>query len=324
MPGGPRAAYERVQPILESIAARANGEPCVAYLGPGSAGHYVKMVHNGIEYGLMQLLAETYGVLKNAAGLANQELHALFDEWNQSTELNSFLVEITAQIFRKKDPNTGKQLIDVIKDVARQKGTGKWTSQEAMDLQVPVPTIDMAVCMRDLSGHEEDRRLASQVAPAIERKPAEPIDGIKDAYFAAMLLTYVQGMSLLARASDAHGYNLNLAVVTRIWRGGCIIRAAILDVLVKTFESEPNLSNLLTAPQIAERLTQSESALRHVVATAIQHKIPVPGLMTALAYFDALRAETLTTNLIQAQRDYFGAHGYERTDEEGKFHTNWE
>ncbi|HXG08551.1 MAG TPA: NADP-dependent phosphogluconate dehydrogenase [Gemmataceae bacterium] len=327
MPGGPQAAYERVRPILEAVAAQVNGEPCVTYLGPGSAGHYVKMVHNGIEYGLMQLLAECYDLMKRGLGLNNDELHAVFDQWNQG-ELNSFLIEITAQIFLKVDDKTGNRLVDMVLDVARQKGTGKWTSQDAMDLQVPIPTIDAAVSMRDLSGYEEERKAAAKALTG----PSERYLGDRQAFlgrlrgalYAATIMTYAQGMAQLRKASQVYGYNLKLEDVARIWRGGCIIRATLLEDLRTAYQANPDLPNLLLDPNLGQAVATRQDDLRAVVGTAAQLGIPAPGFMASLGYYDGYRSARLPANLTQAQRDYFGAHTYERIDEKGTFHTDWD
>lgn len=326
MPGGPRDAYARVQPIFEAVAAHVDGDPCVTYLGPGSAGHYVKMVHNGIEYALMQLIAETYDVMKRGLGLNNDELQAIYAEWN-GTELNSYLLEITAQIFSMLDNTTGKRLIDVILDVAKQKGTGKWTSQDAMDNGVPTPDIDIAVAMRDLTRFASERQQASQVLQGpssrydIDRTTV--VSELRNALYAAMILAYAQGMHLLHVASQAYHYELNLEAVARIWRGGCIIRAALLEDIRAAYQRQVQLSLLLLDPHLATLLAARQQDLRSVVCRAAQHGIPVPGFMASLGYYDAFRGGWLPANLLQAQRDYFGAHTYERIDEKGIFHTRW-
>jgi 6-phosphogluconate dehydrogenase len=327
MPGGPKEAYERVQPILEAAAAKVKNDPCVTYLGPGSAGHFVKMVHNGIEYGVMQLIAETYDFMKRGLGLTDDELHDVYDRWNHE-ELNSYLVEITAHIFHQPDTKTGKRLIDEIRDVARQKGTGMWTSQAAMDLQVPVPTIDAAVAMRNLSLFEQEREQASRVFPRPVPRPAGDrpllIGQLKSALYAGMIITYAQGMALLAVASVRHEYQLDLEAVARIWRGGCIIRAALLEDIRAAFRARRDLPNLLLDPALAKTLTAHQENLRKIVCAAGELEIPAPGLMASLGYLDGYRSAWLPANLIQAQRDDFGAHTYERTDAKGTFHTQWE
>ncbi len=327
MPGGPKEPYERVKQIFEAVAAKVNDEPCVTYLGPRSAGHFVKMVHNGIEYGIMQLISETYALMKQVLGFSDDELQHIYREWNQG-ELNSYLIEITADIFGKVDEKTGNPLIDEILDVARQKGTGMWTSQSAMELQVPIPTIDMAVVMRDLSVFEEQRELTTKIFQFRE----QPFTGnrqkfvtqIRNAFYVSMITTYSQGFALLAVASDKYKYHLDLEAVARIWRGGCIIRAALLDDIRAAFHSKHDLANLLLDPNLSKKIKENQEYLRQVVCTASSMGIPIPGLMASLAYIDAFRSSWLPANLIQAQRDYFGAHTYERIDAKGTFHTEWQ
>jgi len=327
MPGGPKAAYERIRPVFEAAAAQVNGEPCVTWLGPGSAGHFVKMVHNGIEYGLMQLIAETYDLMKRGLGLTDAELHEFYAGWNQG-ELAGYLVEITGHIFAKQDEKTGRRLIDEILDVAKQKGTGMWTSQGAMELQVPIPTIDLAVAMRDLSVFEEQRAAAG----AVLTRPLRPFDGdrdtnltqLRDALHAAMIITYAQGLALLVVASERYQYHLDLEAVARIWRGGCIIRAALLEDICAAYRARPGLPNLLLDPGLSHKVMAHQEALRRVVCQAAESGVPAPGLMVSLGYLDAFRSAWLPANLIQAQRDYFGAHTYERVDAKGTFHTEWE
>ncbi len=326
MPGGPKEAYERVRPLLEAVAAKVNGDACVVYLGPGSAGHFVKMVHNGIEYALMQLLAETYDLMKRGLGLSDDELHGVYDTWNQG-ELNSYLVEITSLIFSRVDETTGKRLIDEILDVAKQKGTGMWTSQSAMELQVPSPTIDLAVAMRDLSVFEKQRETAGEIfkrpIPAFGGDRTLVLDQLGGALCAGMIIAYAQGMAVLAAASDRYEYHLDLEDVARIWRGGCIIRAALLEDIRMAYRNQPGLLNLLLAPELAQKIIAHEGDLRRVVCTASELGLPVPCFMSALGYFDGYRSAWLPANLIQAQRDYFGAHSYERVDIKGTFHTDW-
>lgn len=326
MPGGSREGYERVKAILEKAAAQVRGESCVAYMGNGSAGHYVKMVHNGIEYGLMQLIAETYDLMKRGLGLGNEELHEVYSRWQES-ELQAYLLEITANIFLQRDGKTGKPLIDLILDEAGQKGTGKWTSWESMELQVPTPTIDTAVMMRDLSTFKSERKNAGRTY----HRPREThrgdltrfLDQLRNAFYVSMILTYSQGMALLGRASNAYGYHLDLEAVARIWRGGCIIRAALLEDIRAAFRSDPELPNLLLDSRVAREVQSRQADLRSVIRAAADWGLPVPGLMASLAYFDAYRSEWLPTNLTQAQRDYFGAHTYKRSDMDGTFHTQW-
>ncbi|MFN2248479.1 MAG: NADP-dependent phosphogluconate dehydrogenase [Candidatus Promineifilaceae bacterium] len=326
MPGGPRKGYERVGNILEAAAARVDKSSCVAYLGPGSAGHYVKMVHNGIEYGLMQLISETYDLMKRGLGMGPDELHAVYDRWNKE-ELNSYLIEITSDIFLQKDDKTGQPLIDVILDEAKQKGTGEWTAWDALDLQVPTFNIDTAVMMRDMSAYKNQREKAGHMlkgpSPRFEGERNPIIRQIKNALYAGMIITYAQGLALLAKASKTYQYNLNLETVARIWRGGCIIRAALLEDIRSAHKSNPSLENLLFDGHLGQAVVAREAELRAVVRTGVALGLPMPGLMMALSYFDAFRSGWLPANLIMAQRDYFGAHTYERMDEEGTFHTKW-
>jgi 6-phosphogluconate dehydrogenase len=327
MPGGPKDAYESVRLVFEAASAKVNGNPCVTYLGPGSAGHFVKMVHNGIEYGVMQLLAETYDLMKRGLGLNDDELHEVYALWNKD-ELNGYLVEITSHIFSKQDEKTGKRLIDEILDVAKQKGTGMWTSQSAMELQVPIPTIDLAVAMRDLSVFEKER----EQADAIYQQPIRRFTGDRDTFikqlgralYAGMVITYTQGMALLTVASGKYGYQFDLEAVARIWRRGCIIRAALLEDICAAFHSRRELPNLLLDPNLSRKLMEHQEDLRGVVCQASGLGVSAPGLMVSLGYFDAYRSAWLPANLIQAQRDYFGAHTYERIDAKGTFHTEWE
>lgn len=326
MPGGTEEAYERVRPIFEAAAAKVDGEPCAKYLGPGSAGHYVKMVHNGIEYGLMQLIAETYDLMKRGLGLMDDELHSVYDQWNQG-ELNSFLMEITAQIFLKVDEKTSRRLVDEILDEAKQKGTGKWASQDAMEMQVPVPTIDAAVSARDLSAFKVEREAASEAL----KGPARAFSGdretflgqMRNAMYAAAIIVYAQGMAQLTKASTDHDYNLNLEDIAAIWRGGCIIRAALLEQIRAAYQENSDLPNLLLS-SLGSEVVQRQDDLRAVVQAAAKAGVPAPALMASLAYFDGYRSAWLPANLTQAQRDYFGAHTYERVDAKGVFHTQWE
>ena len=324
MPGGDAQAYERLRPIFEAIAAKVDGEPCVTYLGKGSAGNYVKMVHNGIEYGIMQLIAETYDIMKKGLGYSDDKIQSIFASWND-TELQSFLVEITGLILQKKDDDTGKQLLPLISDQARSKGTGKWTSQNAMDLQAPVPVIDMAVLMRDISKFKEERVAASKALKwAGEENVDATADMLKNALYFGMITTYAQGMVQLRLASEEYGYGLNLEEVAKIWRGGCIIRAACLEDFRKAYKKAPDLANLMLDKEIGEDLVARQKDIREVVKVAVDKGIPAPALMAALSYFDAYRSDRLSTNVIQAQRDFFGAHQFERIDKEGVFHAQWE
>jgi len=326
MPGGPKDAYERVRPIFEAVAAHVDGDPCVTYLGPGSAGHYVKMVHNGIEYGLMQLIAETYDVMKRGLSMDDDALHELYTAWNK-TELNSYLVEITAQIFAQIDPITGKRLIDVILDAAKQKGTGKWTSQDAMDNDVPTPSIDTGVIMRNISAIEVLRKaISAQVKPSGEKEQVKRdiiCTALHRALYAGMIIIFAQGMHLLSIASKVYGYGFQLAPIARIWRGGCIIRAALLERIHHAFTAHPEPAHLFLDKPLAHDLSDRRDDLANIITFAIPRGIPVPGMMAALGYYDAFRSNWLPANLIQAQRDYFGAHTYERIDRKGAFHTEW-
>jgi 6-phosphogluconate dehydrogenase len=326
MPGGAPQAYERVRPILEAIAAKVNGIPCVTYLGSGSAGHYVKMVHNGIEYGVMQLIAEAYHLLKQGLGLNNDDLSLIFDRWNQ-TELKAYLIEITARIFRQEDERNEGRLIDKILDQAGQKGTGMWTSVNALELQVPTPTIDLAVVMRDLSGCKQERqaisRLLGEDSLPYQGEREGFIAQLGEALYGGLMLTYGQGLTLLRKASRTYQYGLDLGEVVRIWSGGCIIRAFLLEKILAAYRVQPDLIHPLLDPDLAERMKPCQEALRTVIKGAVELGIPVPGLMASLAYYDSLRSPWLPANLIQAQRDYFGAHTYERVDGPGIFHTQW-
>jgi 6-phosphogluconate dehydrogenase len=320
-------AYDRVRLIFEATAAKVNGVPCTAYLGPGAAGHFVKMVHNGIEYGVMQLIAETYDLMKRGLDLNDDELHAVFGAWAKS-ELGGYLLEISGHIFAQPDEKTGKRLIDVILDEASQNGTGRWTSQSAMDLQVPVPTIDLAVAMRDMSMLTKVREQASHLYPRqIPRFAGDRdtyITQLRGALYTATLAVYAQGFALLTVASEKYNYRLNLESVAGIWRGGCIIRAALLDDVCAAFHLRPDLPNLLLDLNMASKLIEYEDCLRQIVRQAAELGVPAPGLMVSLGYIDAFRSAWLPANLIQAQRDYFGAHSYERIDAKGAFHTSWE
>jgi 6-phosphogluconate dehydrogenase len=325
MPGGFAQAYQRVQDILEAASAHVDGEPCVTYLGPHSAGHYVKMVHNGIEYGIMQLIAETYDLLSRA-GLTNDELGEVFSSWNQA-ELNGYLVEITAEIFKKVDVITGKRLVDVVLDAAHQLGTGMWTSQDALALHVPTPTIDSSVAMRNLSGLEAERTAISQKygeqSHLYRGERNQIIEQSRRGLYAAIILTYAQGFAQLSTASKTYTYDLDLSAVARIWRGGCIIRSKLLEPIRDAYQRQPDLLHLLLDHALGEAVFKRIDDLRSVVQTATGLGLPAPTFMATLAYIDSLRSIHLPANLIQAQRDYFGAHTYERVDQRGVFHTQW-
>jgi 6-phosphogluconate dehydrogenase len=327
MPGGQPEAWELVRPIFEAISAKVEGEPCVAYMGPRGAGHYVKMVHNGIEYGDMQLIAEAYDILHRGLGLDNARLHEVFSEWNRG-ELESYLIEITADIFTKTDPETGQAVVDLILDEAAQKGTGKWTSQNALDLGAPTPTINAAVESRIISAYKDERVAASDVLsgpePKITADSHEVIGWVQAALYAAKICSYAQGFGLMRLASKEYGYNLNYSEIARIWRGGCIIRARFLNDIRQAYMRNPDLSNLMIDPEFAEAMNARQALLRKVVALAAENGIPALAFGSALAYYDAYRTERLPANLTQAQRDYFGAHTYRRIDREGSFHTEWQ
>ncbi|MCC6214499.1 MAG: NADP-dependent phosphogluconate dehydrogenase [Polyangiaceae bacterium] len=326
MPGGDRAAYEALAPVLGKIAAQVPDGPCVAYVGPGGAGHYVKMVHNGIEYGDMQLIAEAYAILRGLGGLSNAELADTFAEWNRG-ELQSFLIEITADIFRKHDGDTGQALVDLIVDVASMKGTGKWTVQDAAELGVAVPTIAAAVDARVLSSAREERVLGARVLAGASGQPAVDKVGlvadVRAALYASKCVSYAQGMRLIRTASEERSWGIDLAEMARIWKAGCIIRAAFLGRIQAAFQRDAKLPNLLLDASFAEELAARQASWRRVVALAAQAGVPVPATSASLAYYDTCRSERLPANLIQAQRDYFGAHTYKRTDRDGDFHTAW-
>ncbi|VWC88804.1 6-phosphogluconate dehydrogenase [Burkholderia lata] len=329
MPGGQRDAYDLVEPILKQIAAKApsDGEPCVAYMGPDGAGHYVKMVHNGIEYGDMQLIAESYAVLKDVAGLTNDELGAVYTEWNQG-ELDSYLMEITSKIFGKKDEETGKHLVDVILDRAAQKGTGKWTSQNALDLGVPLPLITESVFARVLSSLKTERVAASKVLSGPATAPfdgdrAAFVEAVRRALYLSKVISYAQGFAQLRTASEEYGWNLDLGTIAKIFRAGCIIRARFLQKITDAYAKDPALANLLLDPYFKDIAANYQASLRDVVVAAVKAGVPVPAFASAVAYFDSYRSERLPANLVQAQRDFFGAHTFERTDKPGSFHANW-
>jgi 6-phosphogluconate dehydrogenase len=327
MPGGQKEAHELVRPIFEAIAAKVDGEPCTTYIGPDGAGHYVKMVHNGIEYGDMQLIAEAYFLLKHVLGLNAQELHEVFAEWNKG-ELNSYLIEITADIFTKIDEETGKPLVDVILDKAGQKGTGKWTSQNALDLGVPLPIITESVFARFISAMKDERVKASKLLSGPAAKPFEGdrarfIEAVRRALYMSKICSYAQGFAQMKAASEEYNWNLQYGNIAMIFRGGCIIRAQFLQKIKEAYDRDPQLPNLLLDPYFKEIVENYQEALREIITIAVMRGIPVPAFSSALAYYDSYRMETLPANLIQAQRDYFGAHTYERVDKEGVFHTEW-
>ena len=327
MPGGPREAWDAVAPIFRAIAAKAeDAEPCVEYMGPRGAGHYVKMVHNGIEYGDMQLIAETYDLLGRGAAIPAAELADIFDDWNRG-DLRSYLVEITAQILRRSDDETGQPLVDVILDEAQQKGTGKWMSQNAFDIGAPIPTVNAAVEARILSSLKHERVAASATLPgppaAFTGDRRRLIDAARQALYASKITSYAQGMAMLRLASKEYGYGINPGDVAKIWRAGCIIRAALLGEIRDAFGRDPSLVNLLLDPAFRDAIAARQDAWREVVRTAVALGIPVPAMSAALAYYDAYRSARLPANLTQAQRDFFGAHTYRRVDRDGVFHTDW-
>jgi len=330
MPGGKREAYALVEPILTAISAKAreDGAPCVTYLGPGGAGHYVKMVHNGIEYGDMQLIAESYDILKRVVGLSNAELAAVFAQWNTG-ELNSFLIEITAQIFRKADDQgAAGELVDYVLDKAGQKGTGKWTTQNALDLGVATHTMTSAVEARIISSYKAERVAASTVLGGPQAGPftgerAAMIEAVRRALYCSKVCSYAQGMALIRMASDEYGYNVPLDRTAAIWRAGCIIRAGFLNDITAAYQADPSLANLLLAPKFRDAIAAYQDDWRAVVVAAIRAGVPAPAFSASLAYYDSYRSARLPANLIQAQRDLFGAHTFERTDRPGTFHANW-
>ena len=327
MPGGNMEAYKRLSPMLDAVAAKVNGIPCTAYMGAGASGHYVKMVHNGIEYAIMQMIAESYHLLKKHAGLSNDELHTVFNEWNQG-RLQSFLVEITAAVFLQKDDLTANMLVDMIADTAHQKGTGAWMSQDAMSTGSPIPAIDAAVSARSLSSMKKERADASEILKGITTESFNGdkktfIDLVEDALYAGFILTYAQGLAMLQTSSAFYKYGTDITTVATIWRGGCIIRAAMLETIMETYKNEPGIKNIMVGKQFSGEINKSQASLRSIVQTGVKLGIPLPSFSACLNYFDAYRSEWLPANLIQAQRDFFGAHTYERIDKDGIFHTQW-
>ncbi|TVY02023.1 NADP-dependent phosphogluconate dehydrogenase [Cohnella terricola] len=327
MPGGQKDAYELVEPILTAISAKVNGDPCSTYIGADGAGHYVKMVHNGIEYGDMQLIGEAYHLLKDVLGVSTNELHEIFTEWNNG-ELDSYLIEITADIFSKTDPETGKPMVDVILDSAGQKGTGKWTSQSSLDLGVPLSIITESVFARFISAMKQERVTASKkldgpATSAYDGDRNEFIEAVRQALYASKIASYAQGFAQMRAASDAYGWDLNYGGIAMIFRGGCIIRARFLQNIKDAYDRDPALQNLLLDDYFGSVVKNYQAAWRKVVATAVTRGIPVPAFASALAYYDSYRTERLPANLLQAQRDYFGAHTFERVDREGSFHFQW-
>ncbi len=329
MPGGQKEAYDLVAPILEKIAAKApaDNEPCVTYIGPNGSGHYVKMVHNGIEYGDMQLIAESYHLLKDVVGLSNQEMADVFREWNEG-ELDSFLIEITADALTKKDPQTGADLVDVILDRAGNKGTGKWTSQSALDLGLPLPLITESVFARYISAMKDERVAASKVLPQPEKAEftgdkKEIIGKIREALYFSKIMSYAQGFAQMGMASKEYDWNLQYGEIAKIFRAGCIIRARFLQKITEAYERNPELKNLVLDEYFLDITSNYQQSVRDLVGMAVQAGVPIPAFSSAIAYYDSYRSERLPANIVQAQRDYFGAHTYERTDQEGSFHFDW-
>jgi len=329
MPGGDKTAYKYLQPILEAVAAQADGKPCVAYMGNGAAGHYVKMVHNGIEYAMMQMISEVYDLLRRGAGFTNPELQQVFTDWNEGM-LKSFLIKITAEVFHTGDeatPGNDDFLVDAILDQAGSKGTGKWTSQEAMNLPVAIPVIDAAVALRNLSVYKSERKEAAKIYQAsvlpIAESKSNLINMLEGALHFGFIMAYSQGLSMLSKASTELAMQIPLPAVIQVWKQGCIIRSAMLPTFEKAYVKNPLLSNLLLDREVAALVKTGEESMRKTIGIAVKSKITVASLSSALAYFDAYCSERLPTNLIQAQRDFFGAHTYQRIDKEGFFHTEW-
>ncbi len=330
MPGGDKAAYEKIRPVWEAIAAKVEDGPCVTYIGPGGAGHFVKMVHNGIEYGDMQLIAEAYDLLRKVLRLPAAQMADIFAEWNQG-ELESYLIEITTKILRVKDPDTGKALVDLVVDAAGQKGTGKWTSQVAQDLGIAIPTIEAALTARNISARKRERVTASELIKGpqpelISGSKNEFIEAVREALYASKICSYAQGMSLIQAGSNEWNWDINLSEVARIWQGGCIIRARFLGRIKEAYARHAELQNLLIDEQFRNRLEQAQPSWRLVVSTAVDQGVPVLAMCSSLAYFDIYRTADLPLNLTQAQRDFFGSHTYQRLDkpEVGFVHTEWE
>lgn len=324
MPGGDKEAYAVVKEMLEAVSAKVDDEPCVSYIGPGASGHFVKMTHNGIEYAIMQLLAETYDILKNGLGYDNNQIQQVFEKWNNG-RLQSFLMEITKDVFLVKDDKTSGFLVDVIKDEAKSKGTGKWTSQVALDIETPIPTIDAAVSSRNLSKLKKLRLELAEVYGSTHQieASAEFIDDLEEAFYFAMTTAYAQGMHLLRQASNAYQYELKLAEIAKIWRGGCIIRAEFLEDIYNAYKKQPDLEHLYSDTGIQNKIKQSLKGTRNVICSAMKAGIAIPAFAASLTYFDTLKTGRMPSNLIQAQRDFFGAHTFERIDCEGIFHANW-
>ncbi len=326
MPGGNRQAYEELFPLLKKMAAKdGGGGKCVSYVGAGGSGHFVKMIHNGIEYGDMQLIAEAYHLLKSVVGLSNAQIAETFETWNKGKQLKSFLIEITAKIFATKDTDSSADLVDVIKDAASQKGTGKWTVQSALDAAMIIPTITAAVDARLMSSYKDQRgRMATHIGQLELKQSKLSVRHVRDALYLSKICSYAQGLALIKKTSDMHGWSVNLAETCRIWKGGCIIRSTLLKTFEQAFTADPNLENLLLDATIIESMRKLQKNWRKVVAGGVAAGIPLPSMSASLSYFDGLRSAWLPQNLTQAQRDFFGAHTYERLDKPGTFHTQWE
>ncbi len=327
MPGGPREAYDRMEPMLTKISAHVDGDPCCTYIGPGGAGHYVKMVHNGIEYADIQLIAEAYDLLSHALHLDASQLSSIFADWNRG-DLDSYLIQITSEVLGKRDEATGKPLVDVILDEAQQKGTGKWASQSALDLGIPLTAITEAVFARFLSALKADRQVASRTLPGPngampQKAPDSLVDDVRSALYASKVVAYAQGFEQMQAASDENSWNLQLGSIARIWRGGCIIRARFLGRITDAYAAETTIKNLLLVPYFRDAMAEAQAAWRRVINVAVDRGIPTPAFSSSLAYYDAYRRERLPANLVQGLRDYFGAHTYRRIDREGSFHTRW-
>ncbi|MDA6069692.1 NADP-dependent phosphogluconate dehydrogenase [Flavobacterium sp. AC] len=322
MPGGDKNAYNVMKDIFEAIAAKVNNDPCVTYIGPGASGHFVKMVHNGIEYAIMQLLAETYGILKNGLGYSNQEIHNVFKKWNEG-RLQSFLLEITTDIFPVKDTETPNDLLDMIKDEARSKGTGKWTSEVSMELQLPVPTINEAVTNRDLSKYKALRVSLEDAFGKKDSKIDISLEDLENAFYFSMISAYAQGLHLLVQASKEYKYELKLNEIAKIWRGGCIIRAKFLENIYQAYDKNNTLEHLFGDAGIQEIIKSTLAGTRKTVAACVTSGVGIPAFASTLTYFDTITSARMPSNLIQAQRDFFGAHTFERIDKEGVFHAKW-
>ncbi|APC39789.1 NADP-dependent phosphogluconate dehydrogenase [Clostridium estertheticum] len=326
MPGGEQDAYKIVEPIFTAISAKVDGEACCTYIGTNGAGHYVKMVHNGIEYGDMQLICEAYALLKGVVGLTNDEIHDVFEQWNKG-ELNSYLIEITSEIFSQKDNETGEYIVDIILDKAGQKGTGKWTSQSALDLAVPIPSITEAVFARCMSSLKDERIYASSLlkGPDVKFKGDKKdfIEAVRRALYTSKICSYAQGFALMRVASKEYNWDLKYGKIAKIFRGGCIIRAQFLNKINEAYENDENLNNLMLDSYFNNIINSYQKDLRYVISTAVNLGVPVPSFSSALTYYDSYRSANLPANLLQAQRDYFGAHTFERVDKEGTFHHEW-